>query len=350
MSWGKAGDNPEGPLGRPLFCRGHPTLFVAGFSVYTAVIARHRVRLSVLETGGPIVPDIPADDLGSVPTWYFAVGGLETRQSRLQFNKAIELRRLTGYPSPKDLVAGLRCLATAGLMAHYSETQIQHELVFDGSVFDGYEDIVQTAGVVVAALRIRTKADVFSPAVCERSWQALSGDPARAFRVDQVMLDHAMSSSSLIGTDDVEWVARALGPLYDLTTNEKTRDERVATAVEAICSYLHAGTYRMMAAQLWVGVEALFNVEHETSYRVSAMIARFLAAHGTACRDLAKQVRKLYGERSKAVHGQKVSEDVLREHIGKVRSLLAQLLTRVVERGLPKREELDDMLFVPDPS
>jgi hypothetical protein len=295
------------------------------------------------------VPDIPADDLDSVPRWYFAVGGLETRQSHLPVNKAIELRRLTGYPRPEGLVAGLRCLTTAGLMAHYSETQIQHELVFDATRFDGYEDIVRTAGVVVAALRIRTKADVFSPAVCERSWQALSGDPVRAFRVDQVMLDHSMGSPSLIIADDVEWVARALGPLYNLTTNRDSRDERVATAVEAICSYLHAGTYRMMAAQLWAGVEALFNVEHETSYRVSAMIARFLAPHGPGCRDLAKQVRKLYGERSKAVHGQKFSEDLLQEHIGKVRSLLAQLLTRVVERGLPKKEELDDMLFVPDP-
>src|SRR3954447_21205194 len=118
------------------------------------------------------MPEVSADDLDSVPRWYFAVCGLQTLQSRIPINKAIELRRLKGFPRPEELASRLRCLTTAGLMAHYGESQVQHELVFDATRFDGYEDVVQTAGLVVAAMRIRTTADVFSPAVCERSWEA----------------------------------------------------------------------------------------------------------------------------------------------------------------------------------
>jgi hypothetical protein len=119
--------------------------------------------------------------------------------------------------------------------------------------------------------------------------------------------------------------------------------------VEALCTYLHAGNYRMMAAQLWVGIESLFDVHHEVSYRISALIARLLERRGPQCRELFKQVKELYDERSKVVHGRKVGDEVLREHVAKARSLLARLLSRLIELGrLPSKDEHDDLMFLPD--
>jgi hypothetical protein len=246
------------------------------------------------------------DDLAEVTHWYFAVGGLQTPQARLDVNQAISLRRLVAFPRPD----------------------------------------IQTAGLVLGALRVRTGADVFCPAVCERSWATLAGvtgNALRANRVEQVMRTHRFDSASLVTAEDLDWVGRTLGPMVGLMENE-----HFTTAVEALCSYLHAGNYRMMAAQLWAGVEALFDVQHELSFRVAAITALLLEPRGPSCRDLYKSVKDLYDERSKAVHGKKVSEDVLRSHVNKVRMILARLLARIIERGrLPSPADQVDMLFLP---
>lgn len=289
------------------------------------------------------------DDLNSISHWYFAVGGLQTQQARIDINRAITLRRLESYPRAEQLVASLRDLPTAGCMAHYGEQLVQHELRFDASHFDSFEQVLQTGGLLMGALRIRTGADVFCPAVCERSWASLAGmtgNHCRANRVEQVMRTHQFGASSLVTTEDLEWVGRTLGPLTLLM-----EDDRFATAVEALCSYLHAGNYRMMAAQLWAGVEAIFDVQHEVSYRISVLAALLLEKRGASCRELFKQLRKLYGERSKAVHGSKLDEQKLQQHVAEVRTLLARLLARLIERGqMPAPSDFEDLIVMPEPA
>lgn len=293
-----------------------------------------------------------SDDLESIPRWYFAVGGLQTQQARIELNRAIGLHRLRSFPRPEDLAQSLRDLPTAGAVAHYGEEAIQHELVVAADFFEDYDHVVKTAALVMAALRIRTSAEVFCPAVCERSWDTLCGvvgNRCRAHRVEQVMSGHQSSSPHVVTTDDMEWVARALSPLATLTTIPETRDDRFATAVEALCSYLHAGTYRMMAAQLWAGIEAIFDVQHEVSFRISALAARLLEPPGPRCRQLYKEVKELYNERSKAIHGKKVNEELLRQHVVRVRALLSRLLGNLLARAqLPSKEDFDDLLFLPD--
>jgi hypothetical protein len=292
---------------------------------------------------GPTLPD----DLDAVTNWYFAVGGLQTQQARIAVNRAIALSRLESYPRAEQLVLSLRDLTAAGCMAHYGEELVQHELLFDASYFEDYEQVFQTAGLLMGALRIRTGADVFCPAVCERSWASLggvTGNTCRANRVEQVMRTHKFGKAYLVTPDDLEWVGRTLGPMTLLM-----QDDRFATAVEALCSYLHAGNYRMMAAQLWAGVEALFDVQHEVSYRIAVLAALLLEKRGPRCRDLFKQLRKLYNERSRAVHGSKLEEGKLARHVDEVRTLLARLLSRLIERGqMPTAGDLDDLIVMPE--
>lgn len=298
-------------------------------------------------------PEIDSDDLdepGTVAHWHFAVGGLQTQQARIEANQAIALRRLKSFPGPDELVASLDDLTTAGIMAHHGEAVIQHELVIEAASFgDALEEIVQAAGLVMAALRIRTGADVFCPAVCERSWGDLPGEAGqryRAYRVEQVTLAHKFDRPYLVDAADLEWVATNLGPLYNLS-----QDVRVATAVEALGAYLHAANTRMMAAQLWAGIEALFDVQYEISYRLGLLIALLLERPGPECRNLFRRVKKLYHERSRALHGSQVSEEALAEHVNQVRTLLAQLLAGALRRGrLPTKDELDDIPFLPSES
>ncbi|MFO1003052.1 MAG: HEPN domain-containing protein, partial [Planctomycetaceae bacterium] len=94
---------------------------------------------------------------------------------------------------------------------------------------------------------------------------------------------------------------------------------------------------------------AIFDVTYEISFRLPLLAALLLEKRGTRCRDLKKHVKKLYNERSKAVHGGEISQDTLKLHVASVRALLARLLTKIIQNGnLPSSEDFDDLTVMAD--
>ena len=118
-------------------------------------------------------------------------------------------------------------------------------------------------------------------------------------------------------------------------------------------TYMLASNDRMKVAQLWAGIEAIFGIEHELSYRLATLSAKFLGG-GTSfeCRKVYADMKALYNDRSKIIHGKQLArkkethEGKVREHITRIRSRLAQLLTRLIARGsVPTMDEFEEILF-----
>lgn len=290
---------------------------------------------------------IAPDDLDSVTRWYFAVGGLQTQTDVLELSRAIRLERLKVFPTQAELAFSLDSPLVAGIMQHYGETVIQHELIIEAEHVDDPQLIPMTAGAILAALRIRTGAEIICPAVCDTSWamlRGLMGNSCKAYRVEPAMYSHEFTAPISVTIDDLDWMRSNLGKLVELNS-----DHRFETALDALCSYLHAANYRMMAAQLWAGVEAIFDVTYEISFRLPLLAALLLEKRGAKCRELKTHVKKLYTERSKAVHGGEISETILKEHVASVRSLLARLLGKIIQNGnLPTSEDFDDLTVMAD--
>ena len=236
--------------------------------------------------------EITTDVLDEVSEWHFAVGGLQTSTDMIEMSGAIHVQRLKVFPTEAELSFALSNPLVAGIMQHYGEDVIQHELVIKADSIDDAENLFLTAHVILAGLRIRTEAEIICPALCQDSWAELrgkSGKDCHAFRFEPAMYSHDFGDPTMITADDIEWVRDNLGMLVKL--NE---DQRFQTAIEALCSYLHAANYRMMAAQLWAGVEAIFEVRFEISFRLPLLAALLLEKRGPECRDLRKKIKKLY--------------------------------------------------------
>lgn len=227
-------------------------------------------------------------------------------------------------------------------MHHYGEEIIRHELVIDAEQIDEPQMIPRTAGAILAAIRIRTEAEIICPACCDTSWSALRGVKAEecvACRVEPAMYNHNFGDPTLVTPDDLDWVRDNLIPLIELSDVP-----RFNTALEALCTYMHAANYRMMAAQLWAGVEALFEVRYEISFRLPLLAALFLKKRGPECKAFRKHVKSLYNDRSDAIHGGKISDEKLRTHVDHVRTLLAQLLAKIIgDRHVPSKDDFDDL-------
>lgn len=293
----------------------------------------------------------PPPDFDQVSQWHFAVGGLDTQQEVLELAGSIRLRRLKAFPTPEQLALSLTSLPVAGAMAQYGDTIIRHELVIDAERFEeNTERIFPTAEAIFAGLRIRTGAEIVCPAVCERSWSALETTPpnkCRAFHFERGFLHQAVAEPRLLLVDDLDWVRNSLGKIVELT-----EDASFQTAVEALCTYMLASNDRMKVAQLWAGVEAIFDIEYELRYRLATLSAKLLGSTKAHCREVYTDMKALYGERSKIIHGKQLAKkadahDVkVREHIMRMRSRLAQLLTKLIALGkVPTEEEFEEMLF-----
>nr|WP_020473479.1 HEPN domain-containing protein [Zavarzinella formosa] len=294
---------------------------------------------------------MPPDDLDQIERWHFAIGGLDTQHEIMTLGGPFQLRRLRSFPSHEQLATSLTSLPVAGSIALYGEKILRHELVIDASRFEeNTERIFPTAEAILAGLRIRTGAEIVCPAVCERSWSALRATPpngCRAFHFERGLSHHTTAEPKLVLAEDIEWVRHNLAGLIKLTGNESFQ-----TAVEALCTYMLASNDRMKVAQLWAGVEAIFDIEYELRYRLSTLAAKLLGSSGKESRAVYSEMKTLYGERSKIIHGKQLGkkkdahEAKVREHISRIRSRLAQLLTKLIALGkVPTEEEFEEILF-----
>jgi hypothetical protein len=299
------------------------------------------------------MPDIPPDDLEDIGQWHFAVGGLDTQHETLALGGPITLRRLRSFPTHEQLALSLTSLPVAGVIALYGDKIIRHELVIDAARFeDRIEEIFPTAEVILAGLRIRTGAEIVCPAVCGRSWAALRTNPPNRCRAYHVERGHSHISwePKLVLADDLDWVRENSKPMLDLCR----KHENFQTAVEALCTYMLASNDRMKVAQLWAGVEAIFEIQYELRYRLATLSAKLIGSSPVQSREVYADMKTLYGERSRIIHGQPfdkrkskdVNEAMVREHITRIRNRLAQLITKLIALGkVPTEDEFEELLF-----
>jgi len=113
------------------------------------------------------------------------------------------------------------------------------------------------------------------------------------------------------------------------------------TAVHALAAFHWHPTPTIRLALIWSGIEALFGVDSEVVFRVSLYTARFLCPGDTSERSkLFATVKRLYKQRSAAVHGSKIKGDVSLA-VQEPADLLRRLVKRCAEmRALPTVDSL----------
>ena len=117
-------------------------------------------------------------------------------------------------------------------------------------------------------------------------------------------------------------------------------DDRYRNAVHCLASYRWHSMPRAQLALIWSGIEGLFEIDYELSFRLSLYIAKYLSPRGrTRQKAIFDEIKNLYGSRSKAVHGGKLkgTENAVKRSL----KVLRQLIVKSAEQGsLPKCSEL----------
>ena len=96
--------------------------------------------------------------------------------------------------------------------------------------------------------------------------------------------------------------------------------------LSSIYDWRFAKDFRIAIARLWIGIEALLNINSELSYRIALYASTILEDRGEARKARFDEIKKLYSKRSRAVHGDSMSDEDLADTIAKSFQLLRDLI------------------------
>jgi hypothetical protein len=136
--------------------------------------------------------------------------------------------------------------------------------------------------------------------------------------------------------EDIKWISENFPKGRNLLDQP-----RFSHAVHCLATYHWHSLAFAQLALLWSGIEGLFNINSELSFRLSLYISRFLEGDNEERKKLIfKKVKDLYNQRSKAVHG---AGDVnnLQESVHDSAQLLRRIIFHCIEQNnLPIIDDL----------
>lgn len=145
-----------------------------------------------------------------------------------------------------------------------------------------------------------------------------------------------------LSADDAAWVANHFESFNRLAS----KSEPFRLALEAAIDWRFAKEPRLAVGRLWSGIEAVFGVTSELVYRISILCASLLEERGKPRKARFEAVKRLYGLRSKAVHGEPLPQAQLVSAMNDSNKLLRELLLLTIKKGhVLGPEDFDDALF-----
>jgi hypothetical protein len=109
-------------------------------------------------------------------------------------------------------------------------------------------------------------------------------------------------------------------------------------ALEAAIDWRYAKDPRAAIARIWAGIESLFGINSELVYRVSLFTSTIMAERGAARIEAYRRAKSMYGIRSKAVHGEPLSDAKLISGLHDSFEILRSILLDCVSRGNVRKE------------
>jgi hypothetical protein len=292
--------------------------------------------------------------------WYILIWNLAAEESFLKLGPGVYIRRLDGNISVFDLAAagaaGFR--EWAMLEPFLGGCVCELETAQNAAIEPGYDTL--NRGWLASALMKLKGFNAHLPVACSSySWDVVAGHQERTKGIFQAELrekgvEAAVNSPEralppfkgqllevhttllvpenvkrILTKEDADWI----DDNYERFNYLAAKSEAFRFALSAAVDWQYASSPRMAIAQLWSGIEGLFGINSELVYRISLGVASLLEERGAARRDRFNRVKRLYGVRSRAVHGDELSDDKLNEAMVESFNILNQLLLVNIEKG-----------------
>jgi hypothetical protein len=311
--------------------------------------------------------DYTQDQETSPETWHVLVCNLPLAEESFDLGSSLTLRRLVTPLSIFDLAAvgavGFRQWATLEPLVASATAEIWSPT--NAAEKPGY-DALNKCWLISALLVLRGFARHICPACSGYSWNLIAGhqkasaptfrrqlaeqgvekavfEPSAALpRFQGGLLDYHLqllipreTRTTPFDASEATWISDNFERFNQLASD----DDRFRFALEAATDWRYAKDPRAAIARIWAGVESLLAINSELVYRVSLYTATAIAPRGPDRLSAFKKIKRLYGVRSKAVHGEPIDQEKLLHGLHDSFDVLRTLLIDAIQRGSVRTEE-----------
>jgi hypothetical protein len=306
--------------------------------------------------------------------WYILIAGLPRPATALTLAPGVSLRPLEQPLSVFDLASagavGFRGWAVLEPVAPGCCCEI--ESAKDAAILPGYNTL-NRGWLASTLLVLRGFTRHLCVACSSYSWNIVAGHQARTSHVfhEQLreegadaavyksrrdlpifqgnlldfhltLLTNKDARSSEVSVEDAAWIHEH----FDAFNSLAAQGQSFRFALEAAIDWRFAKDARSAVARLWTGIEAIFGITSELVYRISLLSACLLAERGDKRKAKFEEVKKLYGLRSKVVHGEQVTDEKVASALNDSYHLLAGLLLLAINKGRTLgQEDFDHAVF-----
>lgn len=306
--------------------------------------------------------------------WYVLTTGLPRPAGVLALAPGVSLRPLEQPLSVFDLASagavGFRSWAVLEPVARGCCAEI--ESAKDAAIVPGY-DTLNRAWLASTLLVLRGFTRHLCVACSSYSWNIIAGHQERTSDVFQrqvrdegphaavykskrdlprfhgelldfhlTLLTNKDARTDQVSFEDAAWIHEHFDVFNDLAA----QSQPFRFALQAAVDWRFVKEARSAVARLWSGIEAIFGVTSELVYRLSLLSACLLAERGDKRRAKFEEVKKLYGLRSKVVHGEQLTDEKVTSALNDSYHLLADLLLLSINKGhVLGQEDFDQAVF-----
>jgi hypothetical protein len=259
-----------------------------------------------------------------------------------ELGPGVTLRPLGGPVAPLDLSkageAGFLEWQVLVPMAPHLESEI--ESIDIGATTSGF-DTRSRGWLGFCLLLLRGCGRALPVAISGTSWSQLPGLAGKKhldapFSDATLLEDYRLHFRGSSSTDELEvtsekalWVRGKFNSFNELAH----KSPAFRYALEASFDWRYSHDVRASIARIWGGIEALFEINAELTYRLSISAASLLTPRGAQRVARYSEIKRMYAQRSKAVHGAQLDDRSLSATLDQSFVLLRDLLVYAADRG-----------------
>lgn len=276
-------------------------------------------------------------------TWFILGNGIEMEAREIEFFPNLKIAYIESAISIFDLAAVGAVGFREWAMLEPISSSCRFEIIsMENDFVLGY-DTLNRAWLLNTLLVLRKKINAKFIACSSYSWNEIAGFQKRAVGKNLKLppfkgslLDFHMKSiqlpqieNSTINEDDVLWIKK----YYEIANSLAAENNNFRFALETISSWRYSKDIKSAVAIIWAAIESVIGVSSEIVFRLSLNISSLLEERGEARIRKFNEIKKLYGLRSKVVHGSDLKPDQLGIAISTSILLLSDLVIYMIEKN-----------------
>lgn len=286
---------------------------------------------------------IKNNNLENVESWFVLGNGVEISCQEIEFLPNLKIRQIENPISVFDLAAaGAKGFREWAMLEPISSSCRIEILSINEGVNSGY-DVLNRAWLLNTLLVLRRLLRINSLACSSYSWREIAGHQKRSVgkniqlpRFQGSLLDYHPRMIQLpklektkIDKIDVKWITNN----FETANHLASKDNNFRFALETINSWRYAKDLKSAIAIIWAAIESIIGVSSEIVFRISLNISSLLETRGESRLKKFNEIKKIYGLRSKVVHGSELKSSQVDVAIEGSFAILADLLIYMIEKN-----------------